>query len=231
MNNKSALRITGILLLVEAFLIFVPLISLGAAINWPANLSEPASVNLPLVLSQAVAVKTGYFVYLIYSVLFWPVAYMTARIVAGKDELPPMLKIAAGFGVASSVARTLGIVRWLSVMPVLAKLYENGTTEAQATISIVFDAFNSYGGTIGEALGVGLFAGLWLVLVSIAMLRSAEFPKWLGIFGLVAAFAVTLQSLELFGIDLGALISVLVTVLHLWLMAAGGYLIYVVRNK
>jgi hypothetical protein len=226
-KNKLYLT-TGILLLIEALLIFVPMYILGAAIDWPNSLDMPASVNLPLVLSESAAVRSGYFVYLIYSVLFWPVALLTASVVAGSDQLPPMLRIAAGFGAISALARTLGIVRWLSAMPVLATLYVDGTPETQSVVSVVYDAVNAYGGTIGEALGVGLFAGLWLLLVAIAMLRSSEFPRWLGIFGLVAAGAVTLQSTEMLGADLGPLITVLVAVLHFWLMAAGG--LFIVRG-
>ncbi|MBI1298851.1 DUF4386 family protein [bacterium] len=228
MNKKTLYLSTGILLLVEAFLIFVPTIILGGAIDWPNNLDLPASVNLPLVISESTAVRSGYFVYLIYSVLFWPVALLTARVVAGSDQLPPLLRIAAGFGVISALARTIGIVRWLSAMPVLATLYVDGTPETQAVVSVVYDAVNAYGGTIGEALGVGLFAGMWMLLIAVAMLRSTEFPRWLGLFGLMAALAVTLQSTEMLGADLGGLIVVLVAVLHLWLMAAGG--LFIVRG-
>lgn len=231
MNKNTYYLPAGILLIFEALLIFVPMIILGAAINWPANLSEPASVNLPLVLSEGPAVRAGYFVYLIYSVLFWPVALMTAQAVAGSSLLSPGLKIAAGFGMASAVARTLGILRWFSAMPVLAELYVGGTPDTQATVAAIYDTVNAYGGAIGEALGVGLFAGMWMLFVAVAMLRTQAFPRWLGIFGLVAAIAVSLQVLELFGMDLGALITVLVAVLHFWMLAAGGYFLMVARRQ
>jgi len=106
-------------------------------------------------------------------------------------------------------------------MPVLAGLYSGSSAETQSTVSAVYDAMNAYGGTIGEALGVGLFAGLSMLALAIAMLRTQDTPKWLGIFGLVAAVAVTLQALELFSMDMGALITVLVAVLQFWFLAAG----------
>lgn len=43
-------RSTAILLLIEFLLIFLPLIILGAAINWPASLDEPASAHGKFVL-------------------------------------------------------------------------------------------------------------------------------------------------------------------------------------
>ncbi|GAB4496698.1 MAG: hypothetical protein OHK003_02730 [Anaerolineales bacterium] len=172
-------------------------------------------------LEKASAVNAGYFVYLIYSILFFFVILFTARVVAVNETFDPALKAAVGLAALSALARSIGIVRWLSVMPVLAKLYVGGTPETQATISIVYDAINAYGGTIGEALGVGLFAGLSMLALSVAMLCVPDAPKWLGIFGVVSGIAVSLQSLELFGVDLGALITVLVAVLQFWFLAAG----------
>ena len=222
-NTRTLNRIAGILLILEGLLIFVPLIVLGAAIGWPANLSEPASVNLPLLIEKASAVRLGYSVYLIYSILFWPVALLTARVAAGSDTLPSDLKIAAGFGVASMIARCIGIVRWLAPMPVLAKLYTapDATPQLQQTISVVYDGLNAYGGTIGEALGVSLFAMLWLVLVSVAFLRLKNAPGWLGITGLIAVASLAINLVELAGMDLGGLITVTTTLIHLWFLVVG----------
>jgi hypothetical protein len=221
MDNKKLRQWTGILLIIEGLLMIPPLVILGAAINWPASLSEPASVNLPLLLEKAGAVQTGYFIYLLYSILFFVVILLTAKIVSEKREFNGWLKAAAGFAVISTLARCIGIVRWLSVMPVLAKQYVGGSAESQLIISVVYDAINAYGGTIGEALGVGIFAGLSLISLSIAMFENEGNPKWLAVFGVFAGLAVMIQSVELFGIDLGVYISVLVSVLHIWLFAIG----------
>jgi hypothetical protein len=221
MDNKKLRQWTGVLLILEGLLMIPPLVILGAAINWPASLSEPASVNLPLLVEKAVAVQTGYFIYLLYSILFFVVILLTAKVVSENHEFNGWLKAAAGFAVISTLARCIGIVRWLSVMPVLAKAYVSGSVETQATLSLMYDAINAYGGTIGEALGVGIFAGLSLISLSIAMFENKDNLKWLAVFGLLAGLAVMIQSVELFGIDLGAFISVLVAVLHFWLFAAG----------
>ena len=42
-------RLVGLFLLIEGLLIFVPMIILGQAINWPDILEEPASVVLPTI--------------------------------------------------------------------------------------------------------------------------------------------------------------------------------------
>lgn len=53
MNSRTLTRTTGALLVVQALLLFVPVAILGSAINWPASLSEPPSVVLPLIQAQA----------------------------------------------------------------------------------------------------------------------------------------------------------------------------------
>lgn len=223
MNSRTLTRTTGALLVVQALLLFVPVAILGSAINWPASLSEPPSVVLPLIQAQAGAVRIGYLVYLAFSILFFPVSLMVARVLAGSDTLPPLLRIAVGFGIASTVARTLGIIRWLVAMPILAATYSDPTTSesTRATVEIVYRTLNDYAGSIGEVLGVSLFAALWLVCVSVVMLRTHALPQWLGIFGLLAAAALLGSLVELFGVDLGALITVTTSAFQLWMLAAG----------
>jgi Domain of unknown function (DUF4386) len=223
MNIFTIARAAGILLVIEGLLLFAPAAILGSAINWPASLSEPPSVVLPLIQQQAGAVQLGYTIYLLYSVLFWPVALLTARAVAGGDSLPPLLKLAVGFGIASTVARTLGILRWLVAMPGLAAIYNApGVSETtRTTVEITYQTLNSYAGGVGEVLGVGLFAALWLGSLAIATLRSGALPRWLGLFGLLATAALLGGLVELFGVDLGALITVSTSLIQLWFLAAG----------
>ena len=214
-------RQAAIFLIIEALLIFAPLIILGAAINWPASLDEPASVNLPLILEQYKAMMTGYSIYLVYSLLFWPVAYLTGRAIVIGDTENTLFRVANGFAALSALARALGIVRWLFAMPVLARLYTNPAVSEnfKESISMVYEMLNAYAGGIGELLGVNLFASIWLVLISVLLIRSPQWPQWLSYFGFVVAAALLLNLLEVVGIDMGAMITVSVTLLHFWMLA------------
>ena len=214
-------RQAAIFLIIEFLLIFAPLIILGAAINWPTSLDEPASVNLPLILEQYMATMTGYFIYLVYSLLFWPMAYLTGRAIVIGDTENTLFRVASGFAALSTLARTLGIVRWLFAMPVLARMYINpATTENfKENISIVYEMLNAYAGGIGELLGVSLFASIWLVLISILLIRSSHWPNWLGYFGLIVAASLLLNLFEMIGIDMGAMISISETLQHFWMLA------------
>ena len=105
-------------------------------------------------------------------------------------------------------------------MPVLARLYTNpaATENFKESISMVYEMLNAYAGGIGELLGVSLFASIWLVLISILLIRSSHWPNWLGYFGLIVAAFLLLNLLEMIGIDMGAMISVSETLQHFWML-------------
>jgi Domain of unknown function (DUF4386) len=221
--QKSLYTIAGWLLIAESLLIFIPLTVLGSTINWPKSLNDPADKILPLLVENASAVRFGYLVYLGYSILFWAIASLTIRVLSDEEPDSVWLRIANGFGIASAVARCLGIIRWLVAMPALATLYTDPTisTGTRESIAVVYRALNDYAGSVGEVLGVSLFAGLWLAIVSVRILQTRILPRWLGFLGLVSATLLGVQLARLFGVDLGAFISVSVSVLQLWFLAMG----------
>jgi hypothetical protein len=213
-------RLAAAVLILEGLLLFAPMAVLGAAIEWPASLDWPAADLLPRLLANEAQVRQGYLIYLAYSLLFWPVALLVSDVVAGGAQRGPLLRLALGFAVASTLARTIGILRWLTVMPGLAATYAAGGPE-QSTVATVYTALNSYGGGIGELLGVSLFATLWLICISVAALRAGTLPRWLSVAGLVAAAALASPLVELLGLPSGPLVAVGSASLQLWLLAAG----------
>jgi hypothetical protein len=222
-SKKSLHTITGWLMIAESLLIFVPLTVLGSAINWPKSLSDPADKILPLLIQNASAVRFGYLVYLVYSILFGVIALLVTRALNDEKSDSIWLRVAGGFGIASMITRCLGIIRWLVAMPALATLYTDSTisTATRESIAVVYRALNDYAGSVGEVLGVSLFAGLWLAIVSLRILQTKILPKWLGFLGLVSATLLAVQLAKLFGVDLGAFISVSVSILQLWFLTMG----------
>ncbi|MBW4692149.1 MAG: DUF4386 domain-containing protein [Lyngbya sp. HA4199-MV5] len=222
-SQKILHRTAGWVLIIESLLLFVPVVILGNAIDWPQSLSAPADVLLPLLAQRVGAVRFGYFIYLVYSILFWVVALMLIRLLSHEKVHDTWLRIATGFGIASTTARCLGIIRWLVAMPALATMYvdSNTSTQTRDVIAVVYRVLNDYAGSIGEVLGVSLFAALWLAIVSLIILQTSCLPRWLGFFGLVSATLLALQLAELFGLDLGAFITVSVSVLQLWFLLTG----------
>lgn len=223
--SPTIARAAGWLAIFHALLFLVPLTVLGSAIGWPANLDMGAAHNLPLLRQAAASVTTGYSVYLLYSILFWPAVLLIARALAGRDALPPLLQLAVGFALLSTLARCLGIMRWLSVMPVLASQWAGADASGQAVLAVVYEGFNAYAGRLGEVLGVFLFAAISVGLLSLALWRQRVLPRWLAWLGAATTAGLGLLSLEVFGLDMGAFIAPFSLLYMLWMVCLGIMLI------
>jgi hypothetical protein len=106
-------------------------------------------------------------------------------------------------------------------MPILAQVYTDpATTPAtREAVAVMYDMLNGYAGSIGEVLGVGFFAALWVAATAIVILRDGALPRWVGVYGLLTAVALMAGLLEIINIDAGAMLTVNVTMLHFWWLA------------
>ena len=230
MADRAVTRWAGFTSILQGLLIFIPTFVLGAAINWPDSLDDPASVALPRLLENEGAVRSGYFAYLVYSILFVVSIALLSELVFGKNA-GILMRIVIALAIASALARSIGIIRWLVPMYDLADLWNGATTEEQRyTISTTFDALNSYGGTIGEILGVSIFAALAILLLSIGNLRQKTLPNWFSVFGLISAVGLLWTSTEILGVNPGdSAIFLGTTIVQLWFLFIGLWLI--IRGK
>lgn len=217
---------TGLVSLAQGFLLLVPTFVLGAAIEWPASLDDPASIALPRLLEEESGVRLGYAVYLIYSILFVITIALIARL-NKVNAAKTLIGLAIAFAAISTLARSVGIIRWLAPMPQLAEQWQLATTDQERfSISVVYEQLNSFGGTIGEILGVSLFAAISIFLLSIAAWKDRFLPKWLSVFGVIASIGLISAATELLGSEPGDLILVGGTTLaQFWFMATGFWLL------
>jgi hypothetical protein len=208
------------LIVLTALLSFAPVAILGPAIGWPASLGAPAAQQLAAILKAPGAVAAGYGVYLLYSLLVLPVMVLTARRVFG-TLFHPLAQIVVAFAALSVLARSIGILRWLTVMPQLATGHASADAGGRQTIELVFGAVTSYGGGVGELLGVSLFMALSLGLAMLAALARRSLPLWLAGLGLLSAvslFALFLPAVHM-AVDLP--VALAVTLLSVWMLAFG----------
>jgi hypothetical protein len=110
----------------------------------------------------------------------------------------------------------------------LAEISKGATTaEQQFTVNTTFETLNSYGGTIGEVLGVSLFAAIAILLLSIGNLKERTLPKWFSYFGLISAIGLLWTSVEMLGIDPGSTAIFLgTTLVQFWFLFIGVWLIF-----
>jgi hypothetical protein len=219
-NAPQHSRALGLMLIFEALLSFAPVAILGAAIGWPASLGKPAAQQLSAIAANADAVALGYGVYLLYSVLIAPVMVMLAGRVFGGFHRPVAVCVAV-FAALSALARSIGILRWLTVMPELATAHAKADLAGRATVELMFNAVHSYGGGIGEILGVGLFMALAVGSLSVAAWRERSMPKWLAGLGLVSTALLASMLLPVLLIPIKLPVAIVVTVLTVWMAAAG----------
>jgi len=221
MSQRVSVFLAGLLVLVQAVLIFVPMVILGGAIDWPASLDFPPSKVLPLIAANLQDVRLGYGVYLIYSVMWAVMGTVIAWLAVRRaGTFGPALMLAVGLASASALARAIGIIRWLTASTALADAHAAPGADRPA-IEAVQLAVNAWGGAIGENLGVALFAGAWTLVMALLILRHGGLPRWLGFAAIPVGMIVMLPALEMFGISLVSVV-ISTSVMHVWLLLIGG---------
>lgn len=106
---------------------------------------------------------------------------------------------ATTLGVISGIVQILGLLRWVFVVPVLARTYATAENEAvRESSKVVFQAVHQYGGVLlGEHIGQ-LFTIAWMAMIASAIEKLKLMPKWVAWFGYVASLAYLLAQGELF---------------------------------
>ena len=210
----------GLFLIAEGALALAPLAILGPAIGWPASLDTPAAQQLAAIHAAPGALQAGYGLYLLYSLLIAPLMILLAARQFGGLHRPIAATVAA-LGVLSALARAIGILRWLTVMPELATAHASAEPAQRAVIEQVFAATTSYGGGVGELLGVSLLMALSLGLYAAASLVLRRGPTWLNALGLGTALLLAGLALPAFGGPGLVPVAAAVSVLSVWMWAAG----------
>ena len=210
----------GVLLIIEALLAFAPLMVLGPAIGWPASLGAPAAQQLAAIGAAPAAVTQGYGVYLLYSLLIAPVmVWMAARTLGGLHN--PLAATVVVFAALSTLARAIGILRWLTVMPVLSRAHAAAAPADKASIEQLFTALTVYGGGIGEILGVSLLMAIALGVLCVGAWILKGMPAWLAALGVLTAASLAGLSAPVLDLPFRVPSAVAVSLLSLWMLLAG----------
>jgi hypothetical protein len=144
--------------------------------------------------------------------------------------LDGVVVVATTFGVLAGLVQTLGLLRWVYVVPALARDFSDPSLDpAQREVhATVLRAMHRYLGVgVGEHLGY-LMTAIWSVLIGIAALQRTALPTWLGWPGIVIGAGLAIGSTEFLGPNeergwglAGAAIPVLYVGWSLWLLAMG----------
>ncbi len=173
--------------------------------------------------------------------LWWTFMLSGLLLIAGAVLLGQVLgfgvivPVATTIGVLAGFVQMLGLLRWVYVVPALARAYADPTLgpEQREVHAAVFRALHQYLGVgVGEHLGY-LFTGIWSALVGIAIVGDGTaLPVWLGWPGIIIGAGIAVGSAEFLGPNeergwslAAAAIPILYIAWSVWLFAMGVALI------
>jgi hypothetical protein len=179
------IRVTGGLFVVGAVAFAAAASVLSSTFGWPDILREPAGVVLPAVAAGGTGlVWTWFATGWTYALLAVPILLLPA-VLGRRDD--PVLRAATAVGATSVLLSLIGFLRWVFVVPPLARSYDIGDPVTRAAVDAAWTAQHQFGGALlGEHLGQLLAIG-WSLTLSVIILRSRVLPRWLGVAGLAVS--------------------------------------------
>jgi Domain of unknown function (DUF4386) len=184
-GTRAMRRTTGVLFIVGAIAFAAAASLLSATFNWPDILREPADVVLlEFAAGGASLVWIWFATAWTYAILAVPILLLPAALGRRDDAA---LWVATFAGASSVILALIGFLRWVFVVPPLARLYQEGDSATRTAVAAAWLAQHQFGGALlGEHLGQ-LLGIAWSVTLSIIVVRSGVLPRWIGIAGLIVS--------------------------------------------
>jgi Domain of unknown function (DUF4386) len=199
---------------------------LGRRFDYPDILRRPTPEILERFRAGGSSLILLWWTFMLSGLLLITAAVLLGQVLAFEGIVP----LATTIGVLAGLVQMLGLLRWVYVVPSLARAHADPTLEAEQreAHAIVFRALHQYLGVgVGEHLGY-LFTGVWSALIGIGVLQGTALPMWLGWPGIVIGAGLMLGCAEFLGPNeergwslVGAAIPVLYIAWSLWLLAMG----------
>lgn len=198
MSTYRFQQLTGLFFIVGAVLVNIPYTLLIMNFDYPDILRAP--VDQILTQFQAGGSSLIY-TWLAFAWVGLPMLFgviMLKRVLENENSL--FLETATTIGVIGFVVQVVGLLRWVFVIPVIARSFTDPATTAatKVSLSVLFMAVHQYGGVVlGEHIGQ-FFIILWMSLISAIIYRSKMFARWVAWLGWIASAVYLLAQTELF---------------------------------
>jgi hypothetical protein len=162
---------------------------LATIFDYPAILRQPAAEVLSRFAAGGTGLLLTWYAFALAALALVPLASALAITPARLAARPALAIGAALAGVLAGITQTIGLVRWVFVMPDLARAAASDDPVAAKAAIHTFTLINAYGGVaVGEHLGqllTALFAGL------LAALQLGERHRATAAFGFGTAALLT----------------------------------------
>ena len=231
MSENKLRKLTGLFFIIGAILVNIPYTLLIMNFDYPDILRLPTEEILTRFHAGG---NSLIYTWLAFAWVGLPMLFgviLLKRIL--EKENSPFLETATTIGVIGFIVQVIGLLRWVFVVPVLARLFTDPTTDSatKAAIPVVFSAIHQYGGVIlGEHMGQFLII-IWMGLISAIIYKSEMFSKWVAWLGWITSAVYILGQTELFAtaipdfpvVDWGGLYGSLLWLL--WMIVVGVFLV------
>ena len=218
--------VAGVLLIVAPLWFNATFALLGRRFDYPDILRRPAEEILERFRAGGSPLILLWWAFMLSGLLFIAAAVLLGQAL-GFDGV---MVVATTFGVLAGLVQTLGLLRWVYVVPHLARAHTDpsGEPAQRAANAAIFRAFHQYLGVgVGEHLG-SLLTGVWSALTGLGLVTGTSLPTWLGWPGLVIGIGLAIGSAEYLGPNeergwrpAGAAIPILFVAWSVWLLALG----------
>lgn len=211
--------ITGCLVILFILTLNVPYAALIEIFGYDDILREPTATTLAAFRTGGTPLLLAWLGFTVGALLFAPLAPLLDRAIGLRPGWT---------GVASAVAQTVGLARWVFIVPILAEAQKDAPPALMATIDLVYRAQHQMFGTfLGEILGQTLLLfwtaryslGLLHLNRPLALLGMLTLPLW--VLGLSEPLATVFPALIVIETTPLAFIG-----WQVWLIGVGGWLIY-----
>lgn len=223
-------RATGVVLIVAPLWFSATFALLGKRFDYPDILRRPTGEILERFHAGGSALILLWWTFMLSGLLLIAGAVLLGQVIGFGGIIP----VATTIGVLAGLVQMLGLLRWVYVVPALARAYADPTLEPEQrdVQTAVFRALHQYLGVgVGEHLGY-LFTGIWSVLIGVGVIQATVLPTWLGWPGVVIGAGLAVGSAEFLGPNeergwgfAGAAIPLLYIAWSVWLFAMGVALI------
>lgn len=123
------------------------------------------------------------------ALLFIPVAALAGALIPD----PGLAALSVAVGVVAGSVQALGLLRWVFLVPFLARVQAAGTD--RSTLDLVFQVQHRYlGVAVGEHVGY-LMTGAWTIIVAAA----GALPLWIAVPGIAIGALLVLGAFEFVG--------------------------------
>ena len=216
----------GVVLIVSPLWFTVNFALLGKRFEYPDILRRPTSEVLERFRAGGGSLILLWWTFMLTGLLLIAGAVLLGQVLGFGGIVP----LATAIGVLAGLVQMLGLLRWVYLVPVLARTYSDPslTADQREVEAAIFRALHQYLGVgVGEHLGY-LFTGIWSILIGVGVIQGTALPTWLGWPGVLIGVGLVVGSAEFLGPneergwDLGgAAIPNLYIAWSVWLLAMG----------